>query len=312
MKRILFFAFGLLIAVTWAGAAGSEEAHPLYLGTPEHGVRVATPILDQDETSHDRFQVETTFTLNSDFDDGRLGDGSSFYSDFSYDHRFLITGRWFFRTGVEYERYDFDGTDNGLPDHLQATYAHLALEYVLYDFPGASIEIDPGFYFQNHITGSAFDIPWKIYSAFPLQKDKLFGVIGVGGGIYQNPVAVPGGGIIWLYSDKLRLLGVIPKPAVIYDANQDWEFQLYGDLVYDSFRTDDVVTPLHKLRVHDAILQYNENRIGAQVSYSGFKPFKITAAAGYTFIRNFDFFRHGVREQVDPAPFFSFAIDAKF
>ena len=50
----------------------------------------------------------------------KLGDGDSLYNDFSYDHRFLITGKWYFRAGVEYERYDFGGTDNGLPDHLQA------------------------------------------------------------------------------------------------------------------------------------------------------------------------------------------------
>ena len=56
----------------------------------------------------------------------------------AYDHRFLITGNWYFRAGVEYERYDFGGSDNGLPDHLQALYGHLALEYVVKDFPPES------------------------------------------------------------------------------------------------------------------------------------------------------------------------------
>ena len=66
------------------------------------------------------FSYETTYTFGSDFKESKLGDGDSLYNDFSYDHRFLITGKWYFRVGVEYERYDFGGTDNGLPDHLQA------------------------------------------------------------------------------------------------------------------------------------------------------------------------------------------------
>src|SRR5437762_12926856 len=79
-----------------------------------------------DENSHDIFSYETTYTFSSDFKESKLGHGDSLYNDFSYDHRFLITGKWYFRVGVEYDRYDFGGTDNGLPDHLQTASAHLA------------------------------------------------------------------------------------------------------------------------------------------------------------------------------------------
>ena len=108
-----------------------------------------------DENSHDIFSYETTYTFNSDFKESKLGHGDSLYDDFSYDHRFLITGKWYLRLGVEYERYDFDGTDNGLPDHLQAAYAHIAYEYVVKDFPGVGIELDPGVYFQDHVSGDS-------------------------------------------------------------------------------------------------------------------------------------------------------------
>ena len=71
---------------------------------------------------------------------------------------------------VEYERYDFGGTDNGLPDHLQAAYGHLALEYVVKDFPGISIELDPGVYFQDNVSWDAFDMPGKAFVTFPLKE----------------------------------------------------------------------------------------------------------------------------------------------
>ena len=265
-----------------------------------------------DENSRDLFNYETTYTFNSDFKESKLGDGDSLYNDFSYDHRFLITGKWYFRAGVEYERYDFGGTDNGLPDHLQAASTHLALEYVVKDFPGISIELDPGVYFQDNVSSDAFDIPGKAYVTFPLKKDKIFAVVGLGWGIFQDPPVAPGGGIIWLITDKLRLQGVFPKPALIYQPNDDWDLRIMGELNYTSFRTDDVLTTERKLQLHNAVVQYSEDRGGVQVGYSGFKPLKIIAGAGVTVERNFDFFRAHQSKRTDPAPYLRIAAEAKF
>lgn len=301
MKKFSCLLLSTLLATAALVFAGSEP-------------QVQTSPSPKDENSRDLFSIESTYTASSDFrgDESKLGDGDSYYGDFSYDHRFLIKGNWFFRAGVEYERFEFADNDNGLPDHLQAAYGHIAIEYVVHDFPGAGLEIDPGAYFQDHITKNAFDIPWKIFVSFPLKKDKVFGVIGLGGGLYQDPIVAPGGGIIWLISDKLRLEGVFPKPALVWEPSDDWEIRFLGELSYTSFRTDDVITPMHKLQTHDAVVQYNEDRAGAQISFSGWKPFKITAGGGYTLLRDFDFYRHGVQVRAEPAPYFRLSIDAKF
>ena len=140
----------------------------VFAGTEPEMQQAAKP---EEENSRDLFSYDGVYTFRSDFkNEPRLGEGDSLYNDFSYDHRFLITGKWYFRTGFEYERYDFGGTDNGLPDHLQALYGHLAIEYVVKDHAGAGLELDPGIYFQNRITSDAFDIPWKIFVSFPLKK----------------------------------------------------------------------------------------------------------------------------------------------
>src|SRR4030095_1168021 len=65
----------------------------------------------QDENSHNLFYYETTYTFRSDFEESKLGHGDSLYNDFSYDHRVLIAAQWYFRAGIEYERYDFGGSD---------------------------------------------------------------------------------------------------------------------------------------------------------------------------------------------------------
>ena len=266
----------------------------------------------EDENSHDILYVEGTYTFDSDYTESKLGHVESIYSDFTYDHRFLITGKWYFRGGLEYERFDFDGTNNGLPDKLQATSVHLALEYVVKDHAGAGFEIDPGFYFQEGISGDAFDFPWKGFVTFPLKKDKVFAVVALGGGLYQDPIVAPGGGIIWLISDDLRLQAVFPKPALVYQPNDDWEFRILGELNIASFRTDDVLTTERKLQLHNAVVQYSEDRAGLQISYNGFKPFKISLDGGYTVRREFDFFRADQAKRTDPAPYVRVAVEARF
>jgi len=301
MKQICPFFISLFLSAATSALAG-VEAVPQPTATPA------------EQNSRDIFEQDTTYTFRSDFYDvnGNFGHGDSLYNDFSYAHRFLITGKWYFRAGVEYERFDFDGTDNGLPDHLQTVHALLALEYVVHDHAGAGIEIDPGLFFQNDVHGNDFDIPAKAFVTFPLKKDKIFGVIGVGFAINQNPIVAPGGGLIWLFTDKFRLEGVFPKPALVYNPSDDWEFRLFGNLFYESYRTDDVITPERKLQVHNAWVQYSEDRAGLQVGYSGFKPFEITAGGGVTVRRDFDFFRAEASAKTRPAPFVKVEIEAKF
>jgi hypothetical protein len=298
IRRLFFLCTLAATASAWAGPFSELQPSP----APE------------EQNSRELFAYETTYTLDSDFrnDHGKLGHGDSLYDQFSYNHRFLITGNWFFRAGVEYERFDFGGTDNGLPEHLQTIHAQLAIEYVIHDHAGLSLEINPGPYFQDNVTGDSIDVPFKAFVSFPLKKDKIFGVIGVGGALYQNPPIAPGGGLIWLFTDQFRLEGVFPKPALVYNPNDNWEFRVLGDLYFESYRTDDVVTTQKKIQLHDAVVQYGEVRGGAQVTYSGFKPFDITVGGGYTFQREFDFFRANVRAKLDPSPYFRVAIEAKF
>ena len=120
MKKFRCLFFSMLLATAISTFAGAERP-------------IQPSKAPEDENSRDLFSIESTYTASSDFrgDESKLGDGDSLYSDFSYDHRFLIKGNWFFRAGVEYERFEFADNDNGLPDHLQAAYGHLAIEYVV-------------------------------------------------------------------------------------------------------------------------------------------------------------------------------------
>ncbi|HEX4638415.1 MAG TPA: hypothetical protein VH170_02910 [Chthoniobacterales bacterium] len=288
-------------------------ALPVFGGTNLELQQAPAPS-DENKNSTELFNYETTYTGKSDFKDyrGKFGEGDSVYNQLSYAHRFLITGNWYLRLGVEYERFDFGGTDNGLPDHLQTLHALVAYEYIFKDHAGAGIELDPGPYFENSMNGDSIDVPWKVWVTFPLKKDKIFAVIGAGGSLNSNPIAAPGGGLIWLFTDHLRLEGVFPKPALVYNPSEDWEFRIAGNLFYESYRCDDITTRARKLDVDHPVVQYSEDRAGIQATYSHFKPFDITLDVGCTFRRDFDFFRAEARVKTDPAPYVRLAVEAKF
>ncbi len=275
-------------------------------GTP------AATVAEEEKTSLWQISAETTYTGRGPFAYPRSGRSDSVHGDYSIDRRFPISGRWHLRLGGEYERFDFGGTMNGLPNHLQAIYGHIAYEYIYKDHAAAGIEIDPGVYFQNRITKDSFDIPWKVWVTFPLKKDKVFGVIGAGGSMFQDPVVAPGGGIIWLINDRWRLQAVAPKPALIYTPNDNWEFRLLGEIVYESFRTDDVRNTATGLNLHNAVVQYSEYRAGGQVTYSGFKHVNIFVGGGWSFDRTFDFYRAGPKISVHGAPYVKVGLSAKF
>src|SRR6266404_1478525 len=75
-------------------------ASAVFAGTGNFDLQPApSPAQDENKNSTEIFEYETTYTGTSDFQkyNGKFGDGDSLYNDFSYAHRFLITGNWYLR-----------------------------------------------------------------------------------------------------------------------------------------------------------------------------------------------------------------------
>ena len=90
MKNIRLFFISLFLAAGVSAVAGP----PTYEAQPS-----PTPA---DENHRDLFDYELDYTGSSNFYDvhGDFGHGDSIYNDFKYAHRFLITGKWYFRAGA--------------------------------------------------------------------------------------------------------------------------------------------------------------------------------------------------------------------
>src|SRR3982750_948750 len=148
MTRIIICLLGLLVSCT---AAPAQEA----FRTPKE-TKPAEP--DLGPTALDLFRVDSSYVFGSELENhGNFGGQDALQSAFEYSHRFHITGKIFFRAGVEYERFDFGRSSAPVPNHLQNLNALLSLEYVYGNDIAAFLQVRPGFYAQNEFNESSFD-----------------------------------------------------------------------------------------------------------------------------------------------------------
>src|SRR2546423_1940044 len=122
LRLALTVGFFSLISFAHAGTGPELKSGP-------------APTEDENKNSTELFEYETVYTGKSDFKEygGAFGEGDSLYNLINYAHRFHVTGNWYFRAGVEYERFDFGGTPHRLPDQLQNIPAPPAHQYNLKD-----------------------------------------------------------------------------------------------------------------------------------------------------------------------------------
>ncbi len=260
----------------------------------------------------DHFHVESTFTGTGSFRDKSFGHSDSSDVDITYTHRFHLQDNWYLRAGAEYERFGFGGTANGLPSQLQSVSASLALHYMVRQHVALAFEVHPGFYFQNNIRTDSFDIPWRIYTAIPVRDRKFYIVIGAAGAMNQHPPVLPVGGIVWVWTDQLRLEAVFPKPAIVYEPSKQWEFRLGGEIAGGDFRTDSVILGNTNVRLNNAIVQYVEYRAGVKATYAGFKGVELSVGAGYSLGRQMDFYRIGFQANTDGGAYCQLGCAIKF
>jgi hypothetical protein len=296
----------LLLSAFCAHAYAGHEVQPEFKSNITKEVTEATKT--------DLVALQSDFVTSSKLHGSRgKGEQDVAYQSGEYGHRFLISGNWYFRAGVAYERYDFGGTKAPVPGKLQSFRVPLAVEYVQDGFVGATVKVEPGFFYENDVRANVFDIPWEAYFAFKLRDDRVYGLLGASGAQYSQYPVVPIVGFIWLIDDakKWRLQALFPRPALVYSMSEDWEFRLQGEIKGGGFRTDNRTTNTPR-KLNNAVVEYYEYRVGAQVTFSKWKPFDLVLNAGYSLERTFDYFRADKVFKADPAPYVRLELNAEF
>jgi hypothetical protein len=305
MNKLLFSALCLVAASALGG--------PPQLVTSTQSAETLAPV------PIDYVETETAYVFGSDFTNSRhdFGSQDSWQNEFEYAHRFLISGNWYFRAGVSYDRYDFSRTDAPLPIHLQSGALVLGVDYMHGADVGAFLQIRPGIYTEEHINLSAFDCPITLGRFWVLQPDQLYLLTAVRGSFLssQFPV-VPLVGLVWAPSKQWRLMAVPPEPRLIYSVNKQLDVWVGGEIAGSAFRIDH--HDEYKLRrgktakLSGAVLDYTDYRAGVGFTFSPTDNIDLDFSGGYSLQRNFDFSRADQSFRTDPAPYVKMEIHAKF
>jgi hypothetical protein len=261
----------------------------------------------------DVFHYELSYVFESDLNHGgRIGSQDAFEGQMEYGHRILLNGNWYLHLGMAFDRFDFRNTSAPVPVHLQSGAAVIGFDYMKGSDVGAFLELRPGFYTEEHIGLASFDCPITLARFFILRPDKLYLLIGVNAAFLRGgyPV-IPLGGLVWIASDRVRVLAVPPEPRVIYSLNNKLDLWAGGEIVGGSFRTDrdNGIVPA---QLSGAAVNYIDYRAGAGLNYSLNEQISFNVGAGYSIERSFNFVRADLHYRTDPAPYLRLQFKAKF
>ena len=293
-------AVALLACPGWAGTEGDEKTAP----APETKPLEPVPL--------DEFKFESGYVFESDLNHGgSFGKQDEIQNEFEYAHRFQLSGNLYLHLGLSYDRYDFGSTAAPVPNHLQSIAGVVGVDYMHGKDVGAFFAIRPGFYTQNDIGISSFDIPITFGRIFVVRDEKLYFFLGGYVSFLSDYPFLPLPGVIWIVSDNVRVMGVAPNPRLIYSASKNLEVWLGGDFVGGAFRTDqnDNIRP-HKLS--GTQVDFTDYRAGLGLTYKMNDHVSFDLNGGCSIQRQFHFGRAGETYRTDPSPYVDFRISAKF
>ena len=280
---------------------------------PEERYVATTTATDSKKVSLDLFSLESGYVFESDLNHGgSFGKQDSLQTEFDYAHRFLLTGHLYLRLGVSYDRYDFGHTAAPVPVHLQSAAAVIGIDYMHNDDVGAFLWLKPGFYTEEHVGISSFDMPITVGRIFPLQDDTLYLLVGAQSSFLRGGYPVfPFAGIIWIPCNKWRLMFVPPEPRLIYSPTKNLDVWIGGEIAGGSFRTDRD-SGIRPTKLNGAQVDYEDYRAGVGLKYSPNNAVTVDLGGGYSIERGFKFHRAGENFRTDPAPYLKLEFKAKF
>jgi hypothetical protein len=246
-----------------------------------------------DEPAKDEVSIDYSRTGSSSLTSANtaLGNQSAGVTSAAWlQRRTLPWAEWYWGWGLHAEANTFHGANTFPLRRLQDVAAQFAVEYYVKGETAVSIAVRPGFYFENHPTRDAWDIPIEAVGGIPLGTN-FSGVIGVlEARFYRHPIPVLG--VVWIASPSIRLEAFFPEPALVVAINRKLEARLAGELGGSGFRT----------AAHQTV-EYSSYRVGINVGYQLTPRYKITGDVGYEIERSFDFLQEGRRAHAGGTPY---------
>jgi len=197
------------------------------------------------------------------------------------------------RLGLAYERYNFGFSQAApIPDALQAENLVVGMDFTLFTSWLVRVEADPGFYNDARSDRLRnFNVPFMLGGSYIASEDVQW-VVGLGIDINRQFPIIPAIGVRWALNDNWVLNAVLPTPRMEYDYSKALTLYVGSELDDGTYRVDSGIgTALGRKKLSDAVVEYDEIRLGAGVSWKATKAFTFEFEAGYLPYREFDYHR---------------------
>jgi hypothetical protein len=220
------------------------------------------------------------------------------------------------RAGLEWERYSFSSDPvSTVPSALESLNLRLGADFQV--SPAIFMRIDalPGFYGEglNRISARQFNVPVEIGASY-VYSDRLYFIVGAEVNYEFDFPVLPAAGFLWRVNDKLTINAILPKPVIEYKLTDSLTLHAGGDFSENAYRAN---TDFGRIRgvtkLDNAIVQFDEIRIGAGVTWKINKTFSLDLEAGALPYRRFDYYRADYKVlSTNTAPYLAIDFSAKF
>ena len=195
------------------------------------------------------------------------------------------------RFGVGWLGYFFDPAPKApIPDSLQAENLEIGADIQVSPAILARIEALPGIYSNaRDITSRDFNVPFEIAASYFVSADLIF-LAGIYVDVNAGDPVFPVIGVHWKLSDKWVIEGMPPRPQIQYSLNDSITLFAGADLREETFVVDSRFgTSRGSPQLNNAILEYNEIRAGAGLTWKVYKNVTLDIEGGCTPYRRFDY-----------------------
>lgn len=220
------------------------------------------------------------------------------------------------RAGLDWERYWFSADPvSTVPSALESLNLRLGADLQLSPAIFMRIEALPGFYGQglNQFSGRQFNVPVEIGASY-VYSDRLYFIVGAEVNYELDFPIFPAAGFLWRVNDKLTINAIAPKPAIEYKLTDAFTLHVGGEFSENTYRVNGDFGRIRGVpKLDNAIVQFNEIRVGAGVTWKMNKAFSLDLEAGAVPYRRFDYNRADYKVlSTNTAPYLAIDLSAKF
>lgn len=209
-----------------------------------------------------------------------------------------------FRSGVEWQRYDFDVPRRlPIPDQLQSLALVVGADFQIGEAWLFRLEATPGYYHGGtELSAEGFNVPVLFGGSYFVNADLQL-IAGIELDVNRKYPVLGALGVRWKFATKFVLNAVLPAPRLEYSFSKSLTGYIGADVRETTYRVSDDFARTRKQRKLDgAIVDYTQIRIGAGASWKMNANFTLGAEVGVVAFHELNYHRAGVGVKSDGYP----------